>query len=282
MKLNSKKLQLVLLGTGNPNPDPMRFGPSVAVIVKDIAYLVDFGAGITRRTYEAFSNLGIKALETSGLNKGFLTHLHSDHTLGYPDLIITPWIMGRSTPLEIYGPQGTQNMTDHLLKAYNYDIKERVEGLEPANHSGYQVRVNEIRPGIIYEDDNIIVEAFPVNHGSLTSLGFKFITSDKTIIISGDTAPFDDCVDYYRGCDILVHEVYSSKMFENLPAEWRTYHSNVHTSSYELSEIASKVKPGLLILYHQLFWGASEMDLLAEIKKKYDGKVVSGNDLQIF
>lgn len=282
MNLNSKESKIVLLGTGNPNPDPMRFGPSVAIIVKNAAYLIDFGVGITRRTYAAFTNLGINAFKSSGLNKGFLTHLHSDHTLGYPDLIITPWVMGRSNPLEIYGPQGTQEMTDYLLKAYNRDIKERLDGLEPANDNGYQVRVKEIRSGIIYEDDHINVEAFPVNHGSLPSLGFKFITSDKIIIISGDTAPFDECVDYYKGCDILVHEVYSSKMFEELPAEWKTYHSSVHTSSYELAEIVSNVKPGLLILYHQLFWGASEEDLLNEVKKNYDGKVVSGKDLQIY
>ena len=173
-------------------------------------------------------------------------------------------------------------MTEYILKAYERDISERLNGLEPANDNGYQVRVKEIKFGIIYEDNHINVEAFPVNHGSLTSLGFKFITSDKTIIISGDTAPFEECVSYYKGCDILIHEVYSSKMFERLPVEWRMYHSTVHTSSYELAEIASKVKPGLLILYHQLFWGASEGDLLTEVKKKYDGKVVSGNDLQIF
>ncbi len=282
MKFNSKESKIVLLGTGNPNPDPIRFGPSLAVIVKDSSYIIDFGAGITRRTYEAFSKLGIKALGTPRLTKGFLTHLHSDHTLGYPDLILTPWIMGRSKPLEIYGPHGTQEMTEYILKAYNLDIKERIEGLEPANDSGYKTRVKEIKPGIIYEDEYVSVEAFSVNHGALISFGYKFFILNKTIIISGDTAPFDDCIDYYKGCDILIHEVYSSKMFENIPPEWKKYHSRVHTSSYELAEIASKVKPDLLILYHQIFWGAGEEGLLSEVMKNYEGKVVSGKDLKIY
>ncbi|MFX0037186.1 MAG: MBL fold metallo-hydrolase [Candidatus Hermodarchaeota archaeon] len=282
MKLNPKEPKIILLGTGNPNPDPMRFGPALAILVNNSSYLVDFGVGITRQTYLAYSNFRIKSLETSQLTKGFLTHLHSDHTLGYPDLILTPWIMGRSKPLEIYGPLGTQEMTDYILKAYHLDIKERLEGLEPANETGYNVKVSEIQSNFIYEDENITVEAFPVNHGTLTSYGFKFITPKKIITISGDTAPFDECFDYYKGCNILIHEVYSSNGLEKLPPNWKRYHSNVHTSSNELANIASKVKPDLLILYHQLFWGASEKELLAEVKKKYYGKVVSGKDLQIF
>jgi ribonuclease BN (tRNA processing enzyme) len=280
--INSRDTKVILLGTGNPNPDPVRLGPSLAIIVKNFSYLIDFGVGITRRTEFACCNLGIKALESSQLTKGFLTHLHSDHTLGYPDLILTPWIMGRTLPLNVFGPQGTQKMTNHIIRAYNLDIKERINGLEPANPSGYKVNVNEIKPGVIYEDKNIKVEAFPVNHGTLPSFGYKFNTHNEKIVISGDTAPFDECIDFYKECDILVHEVYSSKMFETLPPEWKKYHSNVHTSSYELAEIASKVKPELLILYHQLFWGASEAELVAEVKERYTGKVVSGNDLQIF
>ncbi|MFX1242028.1 MAG: MBL fold metallo-hydrolase [Promethearchaeota archaeon] len=280
--INSRDTKVILLGTGNPNPDPERMGPSLAIIVNNLSYLIDFGVGITRRTDFAYFNLGIKALESSQLTKGFLTHLHSDHTLGYPDLILTPWIMGRTRPLDVFGPQGTQKMTNHIIKAYNLDIKERIDGLEPANSSGYKVNVNEITPGVVYEDKNIKVEAFPVNHGTLTSFGYKFNTHNEKIVISGDTAPFDECIDFYKECDILIHEVYSSKKFETLPPKWKKYHSSVHTSSYELAEIASKVKPKLLILYHQLFWGASEAELVAEVKEGYTGKLISGNDLQIF
>jgi ribonuclease BN (tRNA processing enzyme) len=281
-KSSSKNTKVVLLGTGTPVPDPMRFGPSVAIIVGGKSYLIDFGPGIVRRASAAYYQLGIKALQVRQLNKAFLTHLHSDHTVGYPDLIFTPWVMGRNKPLEVYGPKGTKEMTDHILSAYNQDINERIKGLEPANDIGYKVNVHEIVPGIIYEDSKVVVEAFSVKHGSWPAFGFKFTTKDRTIVISGDTAPFDGLLKYYKNCDVLIHEVYLKKGFNKRPANWEKYHSSVHTSTYELAEIAAKAKPGLLILYHQLFWIGNDEELLLEIQEKYDGKVVSGKDLEVY
>ncbi|MHA1303939.1 MAG: MBL fold metallo-hydrolase, partial [Candidatus Heimdallarchaeaceae archaeon] len=136
--------------------------------------------------------------------------------------------------------------------------------------------------GVVYQDSNVKVEAFPVKHGSWEAYGFKFYTPNKIIAISGDTAPTEDLRKFYEGCDILIHEVYSLKGFQLKSPEWKRYHSNMHTSTYELAEIASKVKPKLLILYHQLFWGSNEKELLNEIKEKYDGAVVSRKDLEIY
>lgn len=281
-KSKFKETKIILLGTGTPVPDPTRFGPSLAILVGGASYLIDFGSGVVRRANEAYRKFGIKALRVERLKRAFLTHLHSDHTIGYPDLIFTPWVMGRYKPLEVYGPKGTQEMTKYILLAYNEDIKEHINGLEPANDKGYQVIVYEISPGTFYEDSKVNVEAFLVNHGSWPTFGFKFTTRDRTIVISGDTAPFDKMVNYYKGCDVLIHEVYLKKGFESRPEDWQRYHSSVHTSTYELAEIASKVRPGLLILYHQLFWRGNEKELLLEIQKNYDGKVVSGKDLEIY
>jgi len=279
--LGSKITKIVLLGTGNPAPDPERSGPSVAIIVNKTPYIIDCGAGIVRRAAAAYRE-GIKALKSSKLKIAFITHLHSDHTIGYADLILTPWVMRRSSPLEVYGPKGLQAMTDNIHAAYNLDIHERLNGLEQANDIGYKVNVHEITPGVVYKDRNVTIEAFSVKHGTLQSFGFKFITPDKTIAISGDTAPFKGLVENYKNCDVLIHEVYSSEKFKKLSPVWQKYHSSVHTSSYELAEIASKAKPSILILYHQIFWGGKEEALLAEIKESYNGKVVSGKDLQIF
>jgi ribonuclease BN (tRNA processing enzyme) len=102
------------------------------------------------------------------------------------------------------------------------------------------------------------------------------------ICISGDTAPYNKLVEYYQGCDILIHEVYSLNGFKRRMPEWQKYHSSVHTSTHELAELATKAKPKLLILYHQLFMSVSEEDLLQEIKDNYEGEVVSGKDLQIY
>jgi ribonuclease BN (tRNA processing enzyme) len=273
--------QIVLLGTGTPNAEPDRSGPCVAIVVNERPYLVDFGPGVVRRAAAA-CQAGIVGLDVPRLDRAFLTHLHSDHTAGYPDLILTPWTLGRTEPLQVYGAPGLQAMTEHLLCAYEEDIAERLNGLEPANPTGYLVRALEIEAGPVYEDVNITVEAFAVDHGSWPAFGFKFHTPDRTIVISGDTAPAQSVVDAARGCDVLIHEVYSAVGFSHREAIWQRYHASMHTSSYELADMASTAKPGLLILYHQLFHGVAEGELLQEIQEHYDGEVVSGRDLEVY
>jgi len=273
---------VVLLGTGTPNPDPQRSGPAVAIVAGGTAYLVDCGPGVVRRAAAAWQ-AGVGALAVENLKTVFITHLHSDHTLGYPDLIFSPWVMERQEPLEAYGPPGLAAMTDHVLKAYQEDIHVRIHGLEQANDQGYKVNVHEITPGLIYEDENVKVRAFPVRHGAWEhAYGYRFETRDRTVVISGDTTPCQSLIENAVGCDVLIHEVYSKAAFDLRPPKWQKYHADAHTSTVELAAIANQVKPKLLILYHQLFWGATEADLLYEIRQIYDGKVVSGDDLDIY
>ena len=267
--------KVILLGTGTPNPDIDRSGPSVAIIVDDSVYIIDFGTGVVRRA----AKVGIR---TTKLTRAFLTHLHSDHTIGYPDLIFTPGVAGRSEPLEVYGPKGLTDMTRHIISAYQIDINERVHGLEPAEATSYIVDTHEISEGSIYRDGSVQVEAFQVDHGSLEAYGYRFKTPDKVIVISGDTRPTRSLIEASKGCDILIHEVYSAVGLRNRPEEWRKYHSAVHTSSYELADIANEVKPGLLVMYHQLLWGRTEKDLLSEVTERYSGEVVSGHDLDFY
>ncbi len=249
----ASKTQIVLLGTGTPNADPDRFGPSIAIVVNDTPYIVDFGPGVVRRASAAVRK-GVKGLAMPKLARAFVTHLHSDHTVGYADLIFTPWVLERTEPLEVYGPKGLRAMTDHIVKAYQQDLDMRLYGLEPSNKTGYKVNAHEIKPGVIYKDANVTVKAFAVKHGSWQeAYGFRFETPDKTIVISGDCAPSQSVIDACNGCDVLLHEVYSQTGFVKRPPEWQKYHSQFHTSSRELAEIATKAKPGLLILYHQLF-----------------------------
>ncbi len=145
------KTQIVLLGTGNPFPDPDRSGPATAIVVNGSAYLVDFGPGVVRRAKAAMFDKGITALEPTNLTIAFATHLHSDHTVGYPDLIFTPWVMGRKVPLEVYGTKGIKAMTDHILAAWQADIEERVstETWQPPDYRNtYKVNVHEISSGL--------------------------------------------------------------------------------------------------------------------------------------
>ena len=284
-KIDSSFTKVVLLGTGNPNPDPKHSGCSVAIIVNNTPYIVDFGPGLIRKAASMSPRYGgnIKALDVKNIKKVFLTHLHSDHTAGYPDLILTPWVMGRDEPLEVYGPEGIEKMTKHVLEAYEDDIKYRLYGLEPANNQGWRVNAHEIKEGIIYEDKNVKVEAFLVSHGSWpNAYGFRFTTPHKVIVISGDTTPCDNIIKYSKNADILIHEVYYKKGYDTKSDFWKKYHTKNHTSTYELGEIANKTKPGLLVLYHILFWKATPKDLLEEIGEKYKGKVFVGSDLDVF
>ncbi|MEE8171238.1 MAG: MBL fold metallo-hydrolase, partial [Phycisphaerae bacterium] len=178
---------VVLLGTGTPNADPDRSGPATAIVVDGVPYLIDCGPGVVRRAAAAW-RIGVAGLDPTRLARLFITHLHSDHTAGFADVIFTPWVLERRVPLAVYGPPGTKAMADHLLQAYAEDIRIRREGLEQANATGYQVDVHEIQPGRIYKDARITVDAIAVEHGSWKhAYGFRFETPDMTIVISGDT-----------------------------------------------------------------------------------------------
>ena len=276
------KTQVVLLGTGTPNADPDRSGPAIAVVVNDTSYVVDSGPGVVRRAAAA-AKKGIKGLAVEKLRRLFLTHLHSDHTVGLPDFIFTPAVLERDAQLEIFGPPGTKRMTSFILKAFSEDIGLRLKGLEPAKPRGYDVLAQDVKPGVVYKDINVTVKAFAVKHGSWQySYGYRFETSDRVIVVSGDCAPSESVIEACNGCDVLVHEVYSATAFTHRSPEWQRYHSSFHTSSKELAEIAGKAKPKLLVLYHQLFWGTTPDALVEEIRKYYQGAIVSGNDLDIY
>ncbi len=290
------KTQLVLLGTGTPNACPWASGPATAVVVGDRSYLVDFGPGVVRQAAKAYAG-GIDALRPDKLQVAFCTHLHSDHTGGYSDLIFTPWVLERPVKLQVYGPKGLQHMTDHIHAAYAVDIDFRTNGFEKANADGYLVDVHEISGGIVYTDDRVQVEAIPVSHGTLESYAYKFITASGSILISGDTAPVELLAEKAAGCDILLHEVeYTAGVSVRLP-KWVKYHREVHTFSTDLAALARRAKPGLLVTYHRIYHmdiQDNSRDIPAEIARRdaailqeirdagYDGKVVNGRDLDIF
>lgn len=274
--------QVVMLGTGNPNADPDRSGPAVAIVVNDAAYLVDCGAGVVRRAAAA-EKAGFPSLKAEKLKTVFITHLHSDHTLGLPDLIFTPWVLDRAEPLTAYGPRGLKDMTSHIEKAWKKDIAVRTRGLEQANHTGYKVVVHEISPGVVYLDANVTVTAFLVKHGIWDqAFGYTFQTADRKIVIAGDTAPSDSVVEACNGCDLLFHEVYNPNGDEMKEEHWRQYFATFHTSPTELGDIARKAHPKLLVLYHQVLHKHTEQELIDEVKANYSGKFVSAKDLEVF
>ncbi len=282
LKAQNTDTKLILLGTGTPFADPTKSGPSLAIVVNNTSYIVDCGPGVVRRAAEA-SKLGFPSLEAAQLKTLFITHLHSDHTIGLADIILTPAVLDRNAPIRIYGPVGSKNMTDDLMSAYKEDIAIRINGLEKGDAIAYQVNTNEIKEGQIYKDSNLTVTAFNVQHGQWdNAFGFVFQTKDKKIVISGDCTYSENLIKYAKDCDILVHEVYSDAGLKKRTQRWQDYHSTFHTSTYQLADIANKVKPKLLILNHQLTFGTSLQSLLDELKSKYAGPVVNGADLDVF
>ena len=269
---------VVMLGTGMPRPDPECFGPATAVVVDGRVFLFDAGAGVMRRM--AAAGLSIRGPEAV-----FITHLHSDHTLGYPDLILTTWVMGRRTPLQAYGPVGLKKMTRHILKAWDEDIHVRIAGLEQQTTTGYKVAVHEFDAGVVYEKDGVRITAIPVLHGCWKqAYGFRIDTPDRSIVISGDTVPTNTILDAARGVDVLVHEVYpQSQVAPELRdggAEWPSYMREFHTSDLELGMLAAQAQPKLLVLHHIVRHGQDDDELLALIRAGgFQGPVVVAKDL---
>jgi ribonuclease Z len=270
--------QVILLGTGTPYPDPAASGPATAVVVGGRVFLFDAGPGVMRRLKAA--NLPI-----SGPEALFITHLHSDHTLGYADLILTSWVMRRRAPFPVYGPSGLRRMTSHLLAAYAEDINIRENGLEHEVAGGYRVDVHEIRGGVAYEKEGVRVTAIAVQHGAWkTAFAYRIDTADRSIVISGDTRPSDELVKAAAGVDILIHEVYSAARLkpENRPGgnDWPRYCHEYHTSDVELGSLALRIRPKLLILDHIIRMGASDEELLTGVRTGgYQERVVIGRDL---
>jgi len=236
--------RIAVLGTGTPVPDP--FWPATAIVGDDSAYLVDFGPGVVRSSKAPFLARHIMALEPANLKIAFVTHLHSGHTSGYPDLILTGWTAGRRIPLEVYGPSGLRSMTDHILQAYRIDIETRTnpEGDQRDNSEGWKVNAHEITSGVIYKDAKVTVTAFPTKH-AMESYGYRFDTPDRSIVIARDTSPTEETIKACNGCDVLFHESRAEEMYAQPPEDRRAFGAKNHTRSVQLATLASKAKPGL-------------------------------------
>jgi len=270
---------IVMLGTGTPRPLPDVWGPATAVLVGNRVFLVDAGVGVERR-------LAAAGLPVNGVTAAFITHLHSDHVLGLPDLIFTSWVVGRSRPFPVYGPHGLTSMTEHLYAAFSEDISVRTEGLEHESRDGYRIDVHEIGPGVVYDSGGVRVTAFLVNHGEWReAYGYRFDTPGRSIVLSGDTRPSEELVRMATGVDVLIHEVQPSDSTDHpgnrTATEWATYVRAYHTTALQLGELAARAHPGLLVVYHDSR-RAPAAQVMAEIRQAYAGQVVIASDLQRF
>lgn len=271
--------QVVLLGTGMPRPNPAASGPATAVTVGERVFLFDAGPGVMRQLEAA-------GLPISGPTALFLTHLHTDHTAGYPELVLISWVMRRLHAFPVYGPPGTERFDSLIRAAWATDIRIRTEGLEQEIPGGERVTVREFDgDGVIYDSAGVVVTAIRVPHGDFPdSYGFKIVTPDRVIVISGDTAPSAELEAAARGADVLVHEVYSAAHLtpEDRPGgeQWPAYMRAFHTSDVEIGQLAARAGPTLVLLTHIIRMGATDAELLAGVRAGgFTGRVEVGRDL---
>jgi ribonuclease Z len=269
-------MQVVLLGTGFPRPDPERAGPSTAVVIGDKVFVVDAGRGVVLRL--AAADLPLKSVTAV-----FLTHLHSDHTAGLPDLFNTSWQFGRDGPLELYGPQGTKHLSDAMLKFFAADIHLRRDLMEMHPAAGATIKTHIVREGVVYQDADVTVTAFEVDHRPVTpAFGYRFDARGKSVVISGDTRPCDNLVRHAKDADVLVHEAMLPEYLDavdepDVAARLKSY----HTTPEQAGEIARRANVKLLVLTH-LVPGKDEDTYHERAATQFKGTIVVGRDLMKF
>jgi ribonuclease BN (tRNA processing enzyme) len=279
----SAETRVITLGTGTPILDANRAGAGIAVVYNGRAYLFDVGGGVVRRAIEANQRLGVSALNPTNIDRVFLTHLHSDHMLDFVELVSTYW-WRRNTQIRVWGPEGVDAMANGMVAMMAADTRVRTSGNQPVTNPEFHKAIpTEIKPGFVFEENGIRIEAFEVEHGDIRpAFGYKITTPDKTIVISGDTRYSAKLVEMARGADILFHEVIGEEGLKGLDAFWQKYHSSSHTTSTELARVANAARPGLLVLYHVAVYSAPPDSALKEVQAVYKGRVVMANDLDAF
>jgi ribonuclease Z len=268
-------LKVTLLGTGTPRPIMQRFGPSILVEAGGQKLLFDCGRGCTQRLYQA----KVPFSEVTAL---FLTHLHSDHIVGIPDLWLTGWINGRRSPLQVWGPRGTQQMMKGLGQAYEFDIHIRRDVDEQIPGEGVVEKATDIEEGVVYENGGVKVTAFNVDHGLVKpALGYRVDYGGHSVVLSGDTRYSENLIKFAQGSDVLIHEVLAANAFEALNAALTKQQIEKvmahHTKTEEAAMVFAKVKPKLAVYSHIVPPNAT--DLLSDTRKGYSGPVEVGEDL---
>jgi len=280
--VQAQNLKVTLLGTGDPQPRFDRFGPSTLVQTETETLLFDCGRGATLRMRQLMIPLG----QVTDL---FLTHLHSDHVSGIVDFWLTGWSpMGnRKTPLRVWGPAGTKEMTSSLEKAFqaDYRIRTQDEKLPP---EGYTMIAQDIKEGTVYEKNGLRVTAFQVDHFPEEDiepcLGYRIDYAGRSVVLSGDTRYCENLIRFSKGTDVLVHEVAAaSEMVLNYPPV-RMVMAH-HTTPEEAGKVFTQVKPKMAVYTHLVLVSMAALptpaDLINRTRKTYSGPLEVGEDLMV-
>lgn len=266
-------LKVVLLGTGaGPLVDQRQYGASSLVQAGSVSLLFDCGRGATMRLTQVGVLLG-------SIDRLFLTHLHSDHIIQIPDLLLTGWF-GRRVPLEVWGPDGTQHMMDHIQQAFAFDIHMRRDVDEKIPGEGIKVTSHDIKQGVVFDEGGLKVTAFQVDHGPVKpAFGYRVDYKGHSVAFSGDTRPSENLIRYTRGVDVLVHEVFDADAFRAraIAASPESIEAVIahHTTPEQAGKVFSQVKPRLAVYSH----AADSEGIMTQTRRTYAGPLQGPEDM---
>jgi ribonuclease Z len=262
----SDMMRITMLGTGTPFPTADRFGSAILVEAAGKRLLFDCGRGAVIRLTQA----GVSPSEINGL---FLTHLHSDHVVGIPDLWLSGWFLGRDKPLQVWGPSGTRSMGEHLLQAFAFDIHIREAAPERLPAKGAEIDTKEVEQGSVYDDGSVRVSAFAVDHGTVKpAFGYRVNYAEHSVVISGDTNFCPNLIDFASGADCVIHVAWTADRKNPTPPSMRSI-----ASAEDAGRVFATVKPRLGVIYHY----KDEEGLWDAVHKEYKGQFVIAKDLMV-
>lgn len=274
----AQNFKVTLLGTGYPQPRMDRFGPSTLVEAGSEKFLFDCGRGAAQR----LAQINVSFADVSAL---FLTHLHSDHTVGIPDLWLTGWVQGRKVPFRVWGPTGTQQMMSHLERAYEFDIHIRRDVDEKLPAQGVVVVAKDIDQGVVYQSREVKITAFIVDHGPVKpALGYRIDYAGHSVVLSGDTRFSENLIRFSEGTDVLVHEVIDADAFRTQNPSFSPERVRIvvahHTTPEQAGTVFARVKPKLAVYSHVV--PGDTPSLIPLTRKTYSGPLEVGEDLMSF
>jgi ribonuclease Z len=275
---SAQAIKVTLLGTGTPVPAVNRFGPSILVEAAGQKFVFDAGRGAMQR----LAQLKVRWQDVDGV---FLTHLHSDHVVGFPDLWLTGWLVGpgRDRPLRVWGPRGTQKMMSRLEEAYDFDIRIRLYD-DRAAPNGVLLFVQDIEEGFTFDNGGLKITAFEVDHSpAWPAFGYRIDYGGRSVVLSGDTRISQNLIRHAQNVDLLVHEVASPESFQRAgvrPERARGVIAH-HVTPEQAGEVFAKTNPRLAVYSHIVQPDADEADLIPPTRKHYAGPLQVGEDLMV-